>query len=147
MMYVCACKSQYEIFAITPRIYFRNFRCDCGNSKFGGKRCKLYPVSKQFLDYIFSCRKIRAMVSLRSECIDMNFKNVYKFHNVRFDMQEKDVTNAKNHYNQNFKGLYCTCHRPYPDPEDEVQNQSNYTSQHQGHFSVRKDNSVLSSGI
>ena len=21
-------------------------------------------------------------------------------------------------YNQNFKGDYCTCHRPYPDPED-----------------------------
>ena len=26
----------------------------------------------------------------------------------------------KNKYNQNFSGLYCTCHRPYPDPEDEV---------------------------
>ena len=23
-------------------------------------------------------------------------------------------------YNQNFKGLYCICHRPYPDPEDTV---------------------------
>jgi E3 ubiquitin-protein ligase UBR7 len=23
----------------------------------------------------------------------------------------------KNKYNQNFAGLYCTCHRPYPDPE------------------------------
>lgn len=69
-----------------------------------------------------------------------------KFHNVRFDMQGKDATNAKNHYNQNFKGLYCTCHRPYPDPEDEVQKQSNdvYTSQHEEYFSVRKDNSVLS---
>ncbi len=21
-------------------------------------------------------------------------------------------------YNQNFSGLYCTCSRPYPDPED-----------------------------
>ena len=25
-----------------------------------------------------------------------------------------------NRYNQNFKGDYCTCHRPYPDPEDTV---------------------------
>lgn len=22
--------------------------------------------------------------------------------------------NCKNYYNQNFSGLYCTCHRPYP---------------------------------
>lgn len=26
--------------------------------------------------------------------------------------------NDKNAYNQNFSGVYCTCHRPYPDPED-----------------------------
>lgn len=32
--------------AITLIIFLRNFRCDCGNSKFGGKKCKLYPVSK-----------------------------------------------------------------------------------------------------
>ena len=25
-----------------------------------------------------------------------------------------------NKYNQNFQGVYCTCHRPYPDLEDEV---------------------------
>ena len=24
-------------------------------------------------------------------------------------------------YNQNFRGLYCTCSRPYPDPEDPVE--------------------------
>ncbi|CAI0408690.1 unnamed protein product, partial [Linum tenue] len=33
----------------------------------------------------------------------------------------KDVENAENSYNQNFKGLYCTCGRPYPDPEAEQQ--------------------------
>jgi len=26
-------------------------------------------------------------------------------------------TNNRNKYNQNFKGLYCSCSRPYPDPE------------------------------
>ena len=31
--------------------------------------------------------------------------------------------NDKNAYNQNFSGLYCTCHRPYPDPEDTVQDE------------------------
>lgn len=30
--------------------------------------------------------------------------------------------NSGNKYNDNFYGLYCTCKRPYPDPEDEVRN-------------------------
>lgn len=71
MMFMCASLNMKSL-QLHQGFFFRNFRCDCGNSKFGGKKCKLYPVSKQFLDYIFSCRKIRAMVSLRSECIDMN---------------------------------------------------------------------------
>lgn len=33
----------------------------------------------------------------------------------------KDVENAENGYNHNFKGAYCTCGRPYPDPEAEEQ--------------------------
>lgn len=50
----------------------RNFRCDCGNSKFVGLTCKLF--------------------------------------------REKDKINDKNLYNHNFIGKYCTCSRPYPDP-------------------------------
>ncbi|XP_015191459.1 PREDICTED: putative E3 ubiquitin-protein ligase UBR7 isoform X2 [Polistes dominula] len=53
----------------------RNFRCDCGNSKFGNKECNL------------------------EKC--------------------KNATNVENMYNQNFDGVYCTCARPYPDPENE----------------------------
>ncbi|WVZ09294.1 hypothetical protein V8G54_013824 [Vigna mungo] len=55
----------------------RNFRCDCGNSKFGEFYCKIFP--------------------------------------------NKDVENAGNSYNHNFKGSYCTCGRPYPDPDTEEQ--------------------------
>uniref|UniRef100_A0A8C4XSH9 Putative E3 ubiquitin-protein ligase UBR7 n=1 Tax=Falco tinnunculus TaxID=100819 RepID=A0A8C4XSH9_FALTI len=58
--------------AATPR----NFRCDCGNSKFKNLQCKLLP--------------------------------------------EKGKVNSGNKYNDNFYGLYCTCKRPYPDPEDEI---------------------------
>ncbi|XP_047003014.1 putative E3 ubiquitin-protein ligase UBR7 isoform X1 [Schistocerca americana] len=52
----------------------RNFRCDCGNSRFP-RKCNLEP--------------------------------------------ERDSVNELNQYNQNFRGVYCTCHRPYPDPQDE----------------------------
>lgn len=55
----------------------RNFRCDCGNSKFGEFFCKLFP--------------------------------------------NKDVENVENSYNHNFKGSYCTCGHPYPDPDVEDQ--------------------------
>jgi E3 ubiquitin-protein ligase UBR7 len=30
---------------------------------------------------------------------------------------DKDPENSENSYNHNFKGSYCTCGRPYPDPE------------------------------
>lgn len=55
----------------------RNFRCDCGNSKFGDFFCKL--------------------------------------------TSNKAVENANNSYNHNFKGSYCICNRPYPDPDVEEQ--------------------------
>ncbi|KAK7487176.1 hypothetical protein BaRGS_00021671, partial [Batillaria attramentaria] len=32
----------------------------------------------------------------------------------------KEPVNPENQYNQNFRGRYCTCSRPYPDPDDEV---------------------------
>ncbi|XP_054263286.1 putative E3 ubiquitin-protein ligase UBR7 [Macrosteles quadrilineatus] len=35
----------------------------------------------------------------------------------------KTGVNEKNVYNQNFRGVYCTCSRPYPDPEDSVEDE------------------------
>lgn len=35
-------------------------------------------------------------------------------------LRPKTLPNTENYYNQNYSGLYCTCHRPYPDPEDET---------------------------
>ncbi|XP_044438466.1 putative E3 ubiquitin-protein ligase UBR7 isoform X1 [Triticum aestivum] len=69
-----ACHDGHEVVELWTK---RNFRCDCGNSKFGGHLCKLSP--------------------------------------------EKDPENPANSYNQNFKGSYCTCSRPYPDPEAKEQ--------------------------
>lgn len=67
------CHEGHDLFELYTK---RNFRCDCGNSKFKQLECKLCP--------------------------------------------EKENVNALNKYNANFFGLYCTCKRPYPDPEDEV---------------------------
>jgi len=36
-------------------------------------------------------------------------------------LEPKTGNNTKNKYNQNFRGLYCTCSRPYPDPDDPVE--------------------------
>ncbi|KAK3542679.1 hypothetical protein QTP86_032560, partial [Hemibagrus guttatus] len=67
------CHEGHELFELYTK---RNFRCDCGNEKFGEMECRLFP--------------------------------------------EKEKTNCGNKYSHNFFGLYCTCERPYPDPEDEV---------------------------
>ncbi|KAJ0049217.1 hypothetical protein Pint_14981 [Pistacia integerrima] len=69
-----SCHDSHEIVELWTK---RNFKCDCGNSKFGEFFCKLFP--------------------------------------------SKDVENVDNLYNHNFKGLYCTCNRPYPDPDVEEQ--------------------------
>lgn len=68
-----ACHDGHDIVELYTK---RNFRCDCGNSKFNGKNCTLQP--------------------------------------------NKDAVNSRNKYNHNFKGLYCSCSRPYPDLEDAV---------------------------
>ncbi|XP_058472162.1 putative E3 ubiquitin-protein ligase UBR7 [Solea solea] len=65
------CHDGHDIFELYTK---RNFRCDCGNSKFGDFQCQLTTA--------------------------------------------KDDENARNHYNHNFRGLYCTCDRPYPDVDD-----------------------------
>lgn len=69
-----SCHDGHEIVELWTK---RNFRCDCGNSKFGNFICKLFS--------------------------------------------NKDVENANNSYNHNFKGSYCICNRPYPDPDVEEQ--------------------------
>lgn len=40
-----------------------------------------------------------------------------KFDNPCQLIPDKTALNDDNKYNQNFSGLYCTCHRPYPDPD------------------------------
>uniref|UniRef100_A0A668AXJ6 Putative E3 ubiquitin-protein ligase UBR7 n=1 Tax=Myripristis murdjan TaxID=586833 RepID=A0A668AXJ6_9TELE len=67
------CHDGHNIFELYTK---RNFRCDCGNDKFGDFQCQLIPT--------------------------------------------KESQNVKNQYNHNFHGTYCSCDRPYPDTDDQV---------------------------
>ncbi|XP_048046331.1 putative E3 ubiquitin-protein ligase UBR7 isoform X1 [Megalobrama amblycephala] len=68
-----ACHDGHDICELYTK---RNFRCDCGNEKFNGFKCKLH--------------------------------------------MGKEARNAKNSYNHNYFGRYCSCDRPYPDEDDQV---------------------------
>nr|CAG4650232.1 EOG090X07TK [Sida crystallina] len=51
--------------------------------------------------------------SFRCDCGNSKFPN-----NKCTLNSNKDSLNNKNQYNHNFMGKYCTCNKPYPDPED-----------------------------
>jgi len=55
--------------------------------------------------------------NFRCDCGNSKLDNECKLAN------DKAPVNERNKYNQNFKGDYCTCHRPYPDPEDTVEDE------------------------
>ncbi|XP_071963957.1 putative E3 ubiquitin-protein ligase UBR7 [Antedon mediterranea] len=52
---------------------------------------------------------------IRCDCGNTKFQNL-----TCKIFPNKSEINDENKYNQNYKGLYCTCKRPYPDPDDEV---------------------------
>jgi len=52
----------------------------------------------------------------RCDCPTERFSSDHK---CKFKAK-REAVNSENRYNQNFSGLYCTCSRPYPDPEDDT---------------------------
>jgi len=70
----------------------------------------------------YSCHDGHEIVELytkREFCCDCGNE---KFNGRKCRLEPaKRALNTKNKYNQNFRGLYCTCARPYPDPEDPVE--------------------------
>ncbi|KAG5675370.1 hypothetical protein PVAND_005279 [Polypedilum vanderplanki] len=85
------CHESHELIELYTK---RLFRCDCGVKK-GSIKCQLD----------FSKKLPNASESSSSS------------NNTGLKQQP----NEHNQYNLNFSGLYCTCKRPYPDPEDEIE--------------------------
>ncbi|GAB1602899.1 putative E3 ubiquitin-protein ligase UBR7 [Argonauta hians] len=52
--------------------------------------------------------------NFRCDCGNKKFPNRCKL------FSDKSDFNEHNQYSQNFAGKYCTCKRPYPDPDDDV---------------------------
>ncbi|XP_059055490.1 putative E3 ubiquitin-protein ligase UBR7 [Achroia grisella] len=65
-----------------------------------------------------ACHENHELIELytkRNFCCDCG-NSKFNSHPCQFTTNKTDL-NENNEYNQNFSGVYCTCHRPYPDPE------------------------------
>lgn len=56
--------------------------------------------------------------NFRCDCGNAKFNS----HPCQFNANKADL-NEDNTYNQNYSGLYCTCHRPYPDPDSTTEDE------------------------
>lgn len=68
-----------------------------------------------------NCHENHELVELytkRNFCCDCG-NSKFNSHPCQFTPNKTEL-NEENDYNQNFSGLYCTCHRPYPDPESTI---------------------------
>ncbi|XP_011490435.1 putative E3 ubiquitin-protein ligase UBR7 isoform X5 [Oryzias latipes] len=67
------------------------------------------------------------LVGFLLQASDRNFRcdcGNRKFSDLQCKLQpEKDDINSLNKYSHNFFGVYCTCRRPYPDPDDPVEDE------------------------
>ncbi|EEY58092.1 uncharacterized protein PITG_00704 [Phytophthora infestans T30-4] len=67
----------------------------------------------------YNCHQDHELVELytkRSFRCDCGNKKFHKSNPCKLEA-DKAATNPRNTYSQNYGGLYCNCHRPYPDPE------------------------------
>ncbi len=58
-------------------------------------------------------------ICLAVEFMSFHFNSIFLISWISVK-QDKEKVNSGNKYSHNYFGLYCTCDRPYPDPEDKV---------------------------
>lgn len=78
----------------------------------------------------YSCHEDHELVELytkrdfRCDCGNLKFQtNGGRVTSTCKLAPSKDDYNPNNNYNQNYDGVYCTCGRPYPDPEDPIEDE------------------------
>jgi hypothetical protein len=77
------------------------------------------PIAYTLSFFLFLLHKVVELWTKRKFCCDCGNS---KFGGPLCKLcPDKDSENPKNSYNHNFKGSYCTCGRPYPDPEAKEQ--------------------------
>ena len=128
------CHEGHELYELYTK---RNFQCDCGNEKFPKDfKCQLFPVSggmrcmvcTPYVSYLIQtayakCNAHTFTIRIHTLCVHYISlicaactMNWFLF----ISCQDKSPSNEENQYNHNFRGVYCTCCRPYPDPDDDV---------------------------
>lgn len=64
---------------------------------------------------LYTKRNVRCDCGVKSGSVECQLETTKKINGAQ--------PNEKNKYNQNFSGNYCICHRPYPDPEDSIEDE------------------------
>ena len=97
--------------------------CFCANQYMCSQCFTYFYLCNFFLSLIFSVigflQKVVELWTKRKFCCDCGNS---KFGGVLCKLcPDKETENSENSYNHNFRGSYCTCGRPYPDPDAKEQ--------------------------
>ena len=93
-------------------------RSDCGSGLFTLLLIAGYDYFQgSEVPYIFGCI-IVVFIPVALACSAYGVVKIMNSRRRRIKTKQEENNNS---YNQNFTGLYCTCSRPYPDPEDPVE--------------------------
>lgn len=76
--------------------------------------CSYYCHENHELVELYTKRNFRCDCPTKRMARDDGNQNICR---LNADLHKPAEANDNNSYNQNFQGLYCNCHRPYPDPE------------------------------
>ena len=103
-----ACHNDHTLVELYTK---RQFRCDCGNSKFPkSNRCRLRDDKDNINEKNEYNQNYRYIHQINLE----TFKSLFLIY------LEPEYTLQKFDFIYYARGVYCTCHRPYPDDEDPI---------------------------
>ena len=105
-----ACHNDHTLVELYTK---RQFRCDCGNSKFPkSNRCRLRDDKDTINEKNEYNQNYRYILQFNLETFK-SFHKIIKYPKPKYTLRKFDFM----YY---VRGVYCTCHRPYPDDEDPI---------------------------